>query len=132
MDEHTRNPDPSLKIIKRYSNRKLYDTEASCYVTLDDVTQMVKGGVMVKIVDHDSNEDLTRVVLVQIILEAERRKRHMPLGLLFELVKSASQPAEVASSSPSPAEPAFSERLTALEQKVKQLEQGKPSSMAEA
>ncbi len=55
------------KVIKRYTNRKLYDTVESRYVTLDEIAQMIKGGAEVKIVYNRSKEDLTSVTLAQII-----------------------------------------------------------------
>ena len=57
------------KVIKRYANRKLYDTERSCYVTLDEISQMIKEGDDVKVVDNKTKDDLTAVTLAQIIVE---------------------------------------------------------------
>lgn len=75
------------KIIKRYTNRKLYDTVESRYVTLDEIAEMVKGGVEVRIVDNRSKEDLTSVTLAQIIFEEEKKKSQMPLSLLREIIR---------------------------------------------
>jgi polyhydroxyalkanoate synthesis repressor PhaR len=75
------------KIVKRYANRKLYDTERSCYVTLDDIAVMIKGGEEVRVVDNKSGEDLTSVTFAQIIFEAEKKKSFMPLGLLRDLIR---------------------------------------------
>ncbi len=61
-------PDPS-RIIKKYPNRRLYDTATSGYITLAEVKQLVLEGTMFKVVDAKSNEDLTRSILLQIILE---------------------------------------------------------------
>ncbi len=74
-------------VIKRYTNRKLYDTVESRYVTLDEIAQMIKGGAEVKIVDNRSKEDLTSVTLAQIIFEEEKKKSHMPLGVLREIIR---------------------------------------------
>jgi polyhydroxyalkanoate synthesis repressor PhaR len=76
------------KIVKRYANRKLYDTERSCYVTLDDISAMIKAGEEVRVVDNKSGEDLTSVTLAQIIFEAEKKKNFMPLGLLRDLIQN--------------------------------------------
>ena len=57
------------KVIKRYTNRKLYDTVESRYVTLDEIAQMIKAGAEVKIIDNRTKEDLTSVTLAQIIFE---------------------------------------------------------------
>lgn len=76
------------KIVKRYANRKLYDTERSCYVTLDDISIMIKAGEEVRVVDNKTGEDLTSVTLAQIIFEAEKKKSFMPLGLLRDLIQN--------------------------------------------
>jgi polyhydroxyalkanoate synthesis repressor PhaR len=75
------------KVIKRYTNRKLYDTVESRYVTLDEIAEMVKQGVEVKIVDNRSKDDLTSVTLAQIIFEEEKKKNRMPLKVLREIIR---------------------------------------------
>jgi polyhydroxyalkanoate synthesis repressor PhaR len=60
-------------IIKKYANRRLYNTDTSCYVTLDDLCTMVKRGVDFVVYDAKTNEDLTRQVLTQIIFEQESK-----------------------------------------------------------
>ncbi len=75
------------KVIKRYTNRKLYDTVESRYVTLDEIAEMVKQGVEVKIVDNRSKDDLTSVTLAQIIFEEEKKKNRMPLTVLREIIR---------------------------------------------
>jgi polyhydroxyalkanoate synthesis repressor PhaR len=75
------------KIVKRYANRKLYDTEHSCYVTLEDISAMIKSGDEVQVVDNKSGEDLTSVTLAQIIFEAEKKKNFMPIALLRDLIR---------------------------------------------
>jgi len=79
--------EPGLKVIKRYTNRKLYDTVESRYVTLDEIAEMVKNGTEVKIVDNKTKEDLTSITLAQIIFEEEKREGQMPLGLLKRLIQ---------------------------------------------
>ena len=79
---------PQAKIVKRYANRKLYDTERSCYVTLDDISMMISAGDEVKVIDNKSGEDLTSVTLAQIIFESEKKKNFMPLGLLRDLIQN--------------------------------------------
>ena len=59
--------DKTVKTVKRYSNRKLYDTERSKYVTLEEIADMIKAGEEVKIIDNKSKEDLTSATLAQII-----------------------------------------------------------------
>ena len=79
------------KIIKRYTNRKLYDTVESRYVTLDEIGEMVKRGVEVRIVDNKSKDDLTSVTLAQIIFEEEKKKSRMPLGMLRDIIRSGGE-----------------------------------------
>ena len=62
------------RLVKRYGNRKLYDTSESRYVTLEEIGRWVKAGEEVKILENDTGEDLTAVTFAQIILEEERRK----------------------------------------------------------
>src|SRR5438270_3130659 len=75
------------KVIKRYTNRKLYDTVESRYVTLDEIAQMIKTGAEVKIIDNRTKEDLTSVTLAQIIFEEEKKRSQMPLGVLREIIR---------------------------------------------
>jgi polyhydroxyalkanoate synthesis repressor PhaR len=75
------------KVIKRYTNRKLYDTVESRYVTLDEIAEMVKQGVEVQIVDNRTKEDLTSVTLAQIVFEEEKKKNQMPLDVLREIIR---------------------------------------------
>ena len=63
--------DTPLRIIKKYPNRRLYDSEASAYITLSDVKQLVMDGVRFVVQDAKTGEDLTRSILLQIILEEE-------------------------------------------------------------
>jgi polyhydroxyalkanoate synthesis repressor PhaR len=82
----------SSRIVKRYSNRKLYDTRESCYVTLDQIAEMIRGGEEVKVVDNNSKEDLTSVTLAQIIFEEEKKQRSfLPLTVLRQIVQSGGQ-----------------------------------------
>ena len=66
-------------IVKKYANRRLYDTGRSSYVTLDDLAEMVREDHDFKVVDAKSGEDLTRQVLAQIVLEQETREDAEPL-----------------------------------------------------
>jgi polyhydroxyalkanoate synthesis repressor PhaR len=75
------------KIIKRYTNRKLYDTVESRYVTLDEIAEMVKAGTEVRIVDNRTKEDLTSVTLAQIIFEEEKKTSKMSLRTLKDLIR---------------------------------------------
>ena len=77
------------KIVKRYANRKLYDTERSCYVTLEDIALMIRAGDVVKVIDNRSGQDLTAVTLAQIIFELEKKHSFMPLSLLQSLIRDS-------------------------------------------
>ncbi len=76
------------RLVKRYSNRKLYDTSESRYVTLDEIARWVKSGEEVKILENESGEDLTAVTFAQIILEEERKKSGLlSLRVMRELIQ---------------------------------------------
>jgi polyhydroxyalkanoate synthesis repressor PhaR len=83
---------PDTRIIKRYANRKLYDTEHSRYVTLDQISEMIRNGDDVKIVDNKTKEDLTTVTLAQIIFEEEKKQRSfLPLAAMRNIIQSGGQ-----------------------------------------
>src|SRR4029079_7576575 len=77
------------RVIKRYSNRKPYDTKDSRYVTLLQIAEMVRTSEEVQIIDNNTKEDLTEVTLAQIIYEEQKQKapsRSVPLQTLKELI----------------------------------------------
>lgn len=74
-------------VIKKYANRRLYDTESSTYITLDRLAQMVREGREFEVVDAKSGEDITRQVLTQIIVDEEARGSTMlPINFLKQLI----------------------------------------------
>jgi polyhydroxyalkanoate synthesis repressor PhaR len=78
---------PEDIIIKKYANRRLYDTESSSYITLERLAQMVRQKKPFKVVDAKSGEDLTRQVLAQIIMDEEARGAEMlPVNFLRQLI----------------------------------------------
>lgn len=80
------------RIVKRYPNRKLYDTTASRYVTLQDIGEMICKGEDVKVIDNNSKEDLTSVTLTQIIFEQEKKKKNvLPLVTLRNIIQSGGE-----------------------------------------
>ena len=82
------NEDTIAVLIKKYANRRLYHTVRSCYVTLEDLSQMVKDGVDFIVQDAKSGEDITRSVLNQIIFDAENSGNMMlPTPFLREIIK---------------------------------------------
>jgi polyhydroxyalkanoate synthesis repressor PhaR len=79
-----------MPLIKRYPNRKLYDTEAKRYVTLEEVAELVRHGQEVRVTDHESGEDVTSLTLAQIILEQEKKRTgFLPISLLTNLIRSS-------------------------------------------
>lgn len=76
------------RVVKRYANRKLYDTTTSRYVALDDIAGLIRSGEEVEVTDNETGADLTAVTLAQIILEEERRHKDLrSLAVLRELVR---------------------------------------------
>ena len=75
-------------VIKKYANRRLYNTSTSTYVTLDDLAVMVKGGTDFLVYDAKSGEDITRSVLTQIIFEEENKGTNLlPINFLRQLIR---------------------------------------------
>ena len=82
----TRSPDEAV-VIKKYANRRLYDTERSAYITLDDLGMMVRQGREFRVVDAKSDEDITHNVLTQIIMEEETKgSTLLPVNFLRQLI----------------------------------------------
>ena len=78
-----------MPVIKRYPNRKLYDTKAKRYITLDGIAELIRDGAEVQVVDHTTDEDLTAVTLTQIIFEQEKRNSgFLPKSVLTGLVRA--------------------------------------------
>src|SRR5688572_26109977 len=76
------------RVIKRYANRKRNDTQHSRYVTLDKISEMIRAGDDVKIVDNKTKEDLTSVTLAQIIFEEEKKQRSfLPLQAMRNIIQ---------------------------------------------
>jgi polyhydroxyalkanoate synthesis repressor PhaR len=76
-------------LIKRYPNRKLYNTDAKRYITLDSIAEMIRDGNDVEVRDHESGEDLTGVTLSQIIFEHEKKDNaYLPNILLANLIRA--------------------------------------------
>jgi polyhydroxyalkanoate synthesis repressor PhaR len=65
---------PEKILVKKYSNRRLYDTEKSVYITLNDMSQLIKKGREIQVIDAQTKEDVTAFILTQIILEEARKK----------------------------------------------------------
>lgn len=84
-------PAPKPIIIKRYQNRKLYDTRNSSYVTLEDIGMLIRKGEDVRVLDNKTKEDLTSVTLMQILFEEEKKQRSLlPLHFLKKVIQEGS------------------------------------------
>lgn len=82
-------PKPAMPpvVVKKYANRRLYNTESSTYITLDNLAEMVRGGRDFVVYDAKTGEDITRSVLTQIIVEEESKGRNLlPTGFLRQLI----------------------------------------------
>jgi polyhydroxyalkanoate synthesis repressor PhaR len=77
----------SIVLIKRYANRKLYNTETSRYITLKGIAELIEQGAEVRVVDNETGEDITSVALSQILVDNERAQRAVPRGLLSDLIQ---------------------------------------------
>jgi len=84
------------RLIKRYDNRKLYDTEASEYVSLGDIAELVRGGETVRIVDNATGRDLTAQTLTQVILEEGKSGTNaIPSDILHQLLRRSEEALDV-------------------------------------
>ncbi len=78
----------TVVVLKKYSNRRLYDTEKSLYVTLAEVAEMIRGGRDVKVIDAQTKEEVTAFILTQVILEeAKTRQSLLPVPLLHLIIR---------------------------------------------
>lgn len=77
-----------VKVIKRYQNRKLYDTHQSCYVTLEEISQMIKNGDDLRVIDNKTKNDITQTTLTQLLYETEKKaSMPVPVELLKEIIR---------------------------------------------
>lgn len=74
-------------LVKKYGNRRLYDTESSRYITLEDLTQRIREGAEVKVIDAKTGADLTQPTLTQIIIEGRGADTILPAALLHQLIR---------------------------------------------
>lgn len=81
-----------MRVIKRYSNRKLYDTVESHYITLEKIADLISSGEDVKVIDNDTGDDLSKQTLAQVILLMEKKdKNFMPISFMKELLQKGSE-----------------------------------------
>ncbi len=74
-------------LVKKYGNRRLYDTESSRYITLDELTEKIRGGAEARVVDAKTGRDLTQETLTQIIIEGRGADTLLPGPLLHQLIR---------------------------------------------
>jgi polyhydroxyalkanoate synthesis repressor PhaR len=74
-------------LIKRYANRKLYNTDTSRYITLKGIAELVEAGDDVRVIDNETGEDITSITLSQILVDYERSNRAVPKNLLSDLIQ---------------------------------------------
>ena len=76
-------------IIKRYGNRRLYNTETKSYVNYQDLLELIRAGHDIEVIDSSTKANVTKAVLVQLILEEEKNQNNiLPLPFLFQLIRS--------------------------------------------
>ena len=87
VSEQAQQGDKPVAVVKKYANRRLYNTATSSYVTLDELSHMVRRGEDFVVYDAKTNDDITRSVLTQIILEEDSKGRNLlPIGFLRQLI----------------------------------------------
>lgn len=74
-------------LVKKYGNRRLYDTGDSKYVTLDELAAKIRSGADIRVVDATTNEDLTQATLTQLVLETGHAARFLPVQLLLQMIR---------------------------------------------
>ncbi|MBL0215983.1 MAG: hypothetical protein IPQ07_19145 [Myxococcales bacterium] len=74
-------------LVKKYGNRRLYDTGDSKYVTLDELAAKIRAGHDIRVVDANTNEDLTQATLTQLVLETGHASRFLPVQLLLQMIR---------------------------------------------
>src|SRR6266542_3133715 len=79
---------PDRILIKRYGNRRLYNTETSEYVNYQDLIKLIRGGHDIQVIDSRSKADVTKAVLMQVILEEEKTQNVLPVSFLFQVIRS--------------------------------------------
>ena len=75
-------------LIKKYANRRLYDTSSSAYITLSECADIIRTGTEVQIIDAKSRQDITAIVMIQIIMECEQHFQILPVAALRQIIKA--------------------------------------------
>jgi polyhydroxyalkanoate synthesis repressor PhaR len=81
-----------MNLIKRYPNRKLYDTHKKQYITLEEIADLIRSGEDIQVIDHASGEDITALTLTQIIYEQEKKQGgFLPRSILTDLIHASGE-----------------------------------------
>ncbi|MBM4369857.1 MAG: polyhydroxyalkanoate synthesis regulator DNA-binding domain-containing protein, partial [Deltaproteobacteria bacterium] len=107
--------------IRKYENRRLYDTAASRYVNLDEIAEMVRRGEEVTVEDSKTGRDLTQEVLLQVVLASPAGAALVPVGLLRRLIRAAASPALARG-----IDPALAQGLDLFHRQLEAMERGIP------
>jgi polyhydroxyalkanoate synthesis repressor PhaR len=87
-----RKNDSDVVVIKKYSNRRLYDSAKKKYITLEDISDLIKSGKEIQVIDTQTKEDITKLILIQTILENEKNKEDiLPASFLHSIIKYGNQ-----------------------------------------
>lgn len=78
-----------MTIVKKYGNRRLYDTDRSAYINLDELAALIRDGAEVKVVDATTGDDLTREIMLQIVLDVLRGRELLPVGFLRRVIRAS-------------------------------------------
>jgi polyhydroxyalkanoate synthesis repressor PhaR len=80
--------DKNVRVIKKYQNRKLYDTKDSCYITLEEIAGLIRKGEDVQVIDNRTKADVTSIILTQILVDQEKsQKSILPLTMLKDIIQ---------------------------------------------
>jgi polyhydroxyalkanoate synthesis repressor PhaR len=91
----TKAADDNTLVIKRYGNRRLYNTETGTYVNYQDLVKLIRDGHDIQVIDSTSKADVTKSVLIQVILEEEKNDRSLlPTSFLYQLLRSREETAQ--------------------------------------
>jgi len=84
--------DSDVVMIKKYSNRRLYDSAKKKYITLEHISDLIKSGKEIQVIDTQTKEDITKLILIQTILENEKNKEDiLPASFLHSIIKYSNQ-----------------------------------------
>ncbi len=119
-----------MRIIKKYSNRRLYDTQTSGYVNLEGLAEIIRSNEQVQVIDAGTGDDLTRGVLLQVILEVQGAAELMPVGLLHRMIRMSTPANALLQRQLSAGLEMFDAQFTRLEQQWRWVKPDRPPAAA--